>query len=412
MRIFAKAKINCMHDKVYIAGIGAISAIGQNVAETLESLKTSKHGVGPLEYIDTIYKDKIPFAEVKKTNDELKAQLGIPAEKVITRTSLFGMIAAGEAVKNSGLDLSNYRCGIVSATSVGGMDLSERFYDEFYADNSAGNIEGIKGHDCADSTEHIADYLGIKDYLATISTACSSSANSIMFGSRLIKNDIVDVVVAGGTDSLTRFTLNGFNTLMILDKNHCKPFDANRAGLNLGEGAGFVVLVSEKILKDLIKKPLAEVKGYGNANDAYHQTASSPEGQGAFLAMTKALEVSGLQPCDIDYINVHGTGTGNNDLSEGVAMKRIFGDHIPLFSSTKPFTGHTLGAAGGVEAVISVLAIQNKLIFPNLNFLEPMPELGISPVTKLTEPCRVENVLSNSFGFGGNNSTLIISAVK
>jgi len=401
-----------MHDKIYIAGIGIISAIGQNVAETLESLKTSKHGVGPIEYIDTIYKDKIPFAEVKKSNDDLKTQLGIDNEKFITRTSLFGMIAAGEAVRNSGLDLSKYRCGIVSATSVGGMDLSERFYDEFYADNSAGNIEGIKGHDCADSTEHIADYLGIKDYLATISTACSSSANSIMFGSRLIKNDVVDVVVAGGTDSLTRFTLNGFNTLMILDKNHCKPFDANRAGLNLGEGAGFVVLVSEKILKELDKKPLAEVKGYGNANDAYHQTASSPEGQGAFLAMTKALEVSGLQPGDIDYINVHGTGTGNNDLSEGVAMKRIFGENIPLFSSTKPFTGHTLGAAGGVEAVMSVLAIQNKLIFPNLNFSEPMPELGISPVTKLVENCNVENVLSNSFGFGGNNSTLIISAVK
>jgi len=412
MRIFAKAKKNCMHDKVYIAGIGAISAIGQDVAETLESLKTSKHGVGPLEYIDTIYKDKIPFAEVKKTNDELKAQLGIPTEKVITRTSLFGMIAASEAVKNSGLNLSNYRCGIVSATSVGGMDLSERFYNEFFADNAAGNKDYVKGHDCADSTEHMANLLGIKDYLATISTACSSSANSIMFGCRLIKNDVVDVVVAGGTDSLTRFTLNGFSTLMILDKNHCKPFDANRAGLNLGEGAGFVVLVSDKILKDLNKKPFAEVKGYGNANDAYHQTASSPEGQGAFLAMTKALEVSGLQPGDIDYINVHGTGTGNNDLSEGVAMKRIFGDNIPLFSSTKPFTGHTLGAAGGVEAVISVLAIQNKLIFPNLNFSEPIPELGISPVTRLTEQGKVENVLSNSFGFGGNNSTLIISAVK
>jgi len=399
-----------MHEKVYIGGIGMISAIGQHVGETLESLKASKHGVGPLSYIQTIYKDTIPFAEVKKSNDELKALLGISPEKAVTRTSLFGMIAAKEAVENSGIDISKYRCGIVSATSVGGMDLSERFYNDFYADNDAGDIDGIRGHDCADSTEHIADFLGIKDYMATISTACSSSANSIMFGSRLIKNNIVDVVVAGGADSLTRFTLNGFNTLMILDKNHCQPFDANRAGLNLGEGAGFVVLISEKIIRELNIKPLAEVKGYGNANDAFHQTASSPEGQGAFLAMSKALAMSGLQPEDIDYINVHGTGTGNNDLSEGMAMKRIFGENIPLFSSTKPFTGHTLGAAGGVEAVLSVLAIQNKLIYPSLNFSEPILELGMSPVTAIIENAKVENVLSNSFGFGGNNSTLIISS--
>jgi len=401
-----------MYDKVFIAGIGAISAVGLNADETLYSLKTSKHGVGQVDFIDTIYKGKIPFAEIKKSNQELKEILGIEPDKVITRTSLFGMIAAREAVKNAGVELKKWRCGLVSATSVGGMDLSERFYDEFYADNNSGDINGIRGHDCANSTEHIASSLGIKDYLATISTACSSSANAIMFGSRLIKNNVVDVVVAGGTDSLTRFTLNGFNTLMILDKNHCRPFDATRAGLNLGEGAGYLVLVSEKVLNDLENKPLAEVKGFGNANDAYHQTASSPEGQGAFLAMSKALTMSGLQPHEIDYINVHGTGTGNNDLSEGVAMKRIFGENIPLFSSTKPFTGHTLGAAGGLEAVISVLAIQHKMIFPNLNFAEPIPELGFSPVVRLIENCKVDHVLSNSFGFGGNNSTLVISAVK
>lgn len=399
-----------MYDKVYIAGTGIISAIGQNIQETIVSLKTSRHGVAPLTYLETLHKDKIPFAEVKKSNNELKVMLGIDVEKIITRTSLFGMIAAAEALKNSGIDIAKFRCGIVSATSVGGMDLSERFYDEFYADNTSGNIEGIKGHDCADSTEHIADYLGIKHYMATISTACSSSANSIMFGSRLIKNNILDVVLAGGADSLTRFTLNGFNTLMILDHNHCKPFDANRVGLNLGEGSGFVVLVSEKVLNGLNKNPLVEVKGYGNANDAFHQTASSPDGQGAFLAMSKAIAMSGLQPGEIDYINVHGTGTGNNDLTEGIALKRIFGENIPMFSSTKPFTGHTLGAAGGVEAVLSVIAIQNKLIFPNLNFTEPIPELNISPVTKLIENIKVENVLSNSFGFGGNNSTLILSA--
>ena len=328
-----------MNERVLIAGLGMVSAIGLNIEETLQSLKESRHGVGPITLLETTLKNVIPAAEIKKTNTELKQMLGLPADDNITRTSLFGMLAAREALLNSGIDITKYRCGIVSATSVGGMDLSEHFYDDFNADNSKGDLQKVKGHDCADSTERIANLLGIKDYMATISTACSSSANSIMFGSRLIKNDIVDVVLAGGTDSLTRFTINGFNTLMILDKEHCKPFDAKRVGLNMGEGSGFVVLVSERVLKESGAKALAEVKGYGNANDAYHQTASSPEGQGAYLAMTTALNMSGLQPDEIDYINVHGTGTGNNDLSEGIAMQRIFGDKVPLFSSTKPFTG-------------------------------------------------------------------------
>jgi len=400
-----------MNDRVYIAGLGMVSAIGLTVNDCLDSLKASRHGVGPVTLLETTLKSQIPAAEIKKTNEELKQMLGLPGNESITRTSLFGMMAAREAMMHSKIDFGEYRCGIVSATSVGGMDLSEHFYDDFHADHTSGNLQKVKGHDCADSTEHIANFLRIKDYLATISTACSSSANSIMFGSRLIKNNIVDIVVAGGTDSLTRFTINGFNTLMILDKEHCKPFDAKRVGLNMGEGAGFVVLVSDKVMNECGNKALAEVKGYGNANDAYHQTASSPEGQGAYLAMTAAIEMSRLNPGDIDYINAHGTGTNNNDLSEGIAMQRIFRDKVPLFSSTKPFTGHTLGAAGGIEAVLSVLSIQHKLVYPNLNFTERIPELDISPVTTLMENVNVRNVLSNSFGFGGNNSTLILSAV-
>ncbi|MCK9612167.1 MAG: beta-ketoacyl-[acyl-carrier-protein] synthase family protein [Bacteroidales bacterium] len=398
-------------EKVYIKGMGMISAIGFNVQEALHSLRELKYGVGPITHLDTVYKGTIPVAEVKKTNEELKNFLCIDTDTVISRTCLLGMCAASEAVNSAGIDTGKFRCGIVSATSVGGMDLSEIFYDEFYNDHSKGDNRYVKSHDCADSTMRIALFLGIKDFQATISTACSSSANAIMYASRLIKNNILDIAIAGGTDSLTRFTVNGFNTLMILDKNHCRPFDAGRAGLNIGEGAGYVVLVSEKVLNETQKEAFAEVKGYGNANDAYHQTASSPDGQGAFLAMSKAMSMSGLQPYEIDYINVHGTGTGNNDLSEGIAMKRIFGDHVPLFSSTKPFTGHTLGAAGGIEAIISILAIKNKLVFPNLNFKEPIPELNISPVTRLTENVKVTNVLSNSFGFGGNNSSLILSEV-
>jgi 3-oxoacyl-[acyl-carrier-protein] synthase-1 len=270
----------------------------------------------------------------------------------------------------------------------------------------------IVNHDCGDSTERIADFLGITGFMTTISTACSSSANSIMFGAQLIKAGFIDRVIAGGTDSVTRFTLNGFNTLMILDKNGCKPFDENRAGLTLGEGAAYVVLESEEIVTSRNKKTLAELAGYGNANDAYHQTASSPEGIGAFLAMEKALKFAGLSPGTIDYINVHGTGTQNNDLSEGIALQKIFGEKMPEFSSTKSYTGHTLGAAGAVEAVISILSINNGILFPNLRFETPMKELNIKPLTKVRKGVEVRNILSNSFGFGGNNSTLILSKIK
>ena len=197
---------------------------------------------------------------------------------------------------------------------------------------------------------------------------------------------------------------------MIFDKNECRPFDAERNGLNLGEGAGYLVLESEKSVKESGKKVLGELKGYANANDAYHQTASSPDGNGAYLAMQQALELGGLQANEIDYINVHGTATLNNDLSEGIAMKRIFGDVVPMFSSTKSFTGHTLGAAGGIEAVFSILALQHQIIFPNLRFKTAIEELNLTPVTTFLENASVKNILSNSFGFGGNNSTLIFSA--
>jgi 3-oxoacyl-[acyl-carrier-protein] synthase-1 len=177
----------------------------------------------------------------------------------------------------------------------------------------------------------------------------------------------------------------------------------------LGEGAGFVVLESEELLMKTGKVPLCRLSGYANTNDAFHQTTSSPNGEGAYLTMEKAIIRAGIKVSDIDYINLHGTGTDNNDLSEGMALIRLFGNNIPPFSSTKSYIGHTLGAAGGIEAVFSVLSITEKLIFPNLFFREPIEELGFSPVKDLISDARVQNVLSNSFGFGGNNTSLIFS---
>ena len=198
---------------------------------------------------------------------------------------------------------------------------------------------------------------------------------------------------------------------MILDRQHCRPFDTSRKGLNLGEGAAYLVLESEDKVQRSGKKPIAELSGYGNTNDAFHQTASSPEGTGAFLAMDIAIKKAQLAPSAINYINTHGTATENNDLSEGLAMEKIFGDQVPPFSSTKPYTGHTLAAAGSIEAVYGLMALQKSVIFPNLNFSQKMDELTIMPEKELVENVALKNVLSNSFGFGGNSSSLVFSSL-
>lgn len=399
-----------MNQPVFVAGTGIISAIGDNVAQNLAALQNGHAGMGSMLQLQSVHKNRLPVAEVKLSNDELAKLGGLSNLK--SRTALLSLIAAKEALANAGIeDLQSLRCGFISANSVGGMDKTENFFSDYIANNNKGRLRNVINHECGSVTELVADALGIKDYISTISTACSSSANSIFFAARLIRNNIIDVAVAGGTDSLTKFTLNGFNTLMIVDEQFCQPFDENRRGLNLGEGAGYVVLVSEKVASTLKNKPNIILSGYCNANDAYHQTASSPDGTGSFLAMSGALKKSGLQPADIDYINLHGTGTQNNDIAEGTAIKRLFNGRYPKMSSTKTFTGHTLGASGGIEAVFSVMALQHGVVFPNLRLQTPMHELPFVPEKEFIKDSKVNHVLSNSFGFGGNCSSLIFSKV-
>ncbi|GAB3923751.1 beta-ketoacyl-[acyl-carrier-protein] synthase family protein [Mucilaginibacter myungsuensis] len=399
-----------MSAPVYIAGLGVISAIGNNVADHLVAFKNEQAGMGDITLFDSIHKGNLPVAEVKLSNTELRDLTGMPPET--SRTTLLSLVAAKEAIADAAIpDLKNLRTGFVSANTVGGMDRSEDFFIDFLADNNKGKLKNVYDHECGSITEAVAVELGLTDLMTTISTACSSSANAIFYGARLIRNGLADVIVAGGADSLTKFTLNGFNTLMILDKEFCKPFDQNREGLNLGEGAGYVVLVSDAVVATLNKEPYCLLSGYQNSNDAYHQTASSPDGTGSYMAMQGALKRAGLQTSDIDYINVHGTGTPNNDGAEGTAIKRLFGPEYPPLSSTKSFTGHTLGGSGGVEAVFSALAIKNKIICPNLRFQTQMEDLPFAPVTKYLEGQQVNHVMSNSFGFGGNCTSLIFSKI-
>jgi len=396
-----------MSKGVAITGMGIISAIGNNVAENYASLIAGKKGISKISQIETIHKDEIMVGEIPDTNPVLEQKLGF-TENQVSRTVLIGCIAAEEAIAHAGItDINDAETGLISGTTVGGMDKSEQyFYDYLEKPEVRQHITGLHA---GDSSKKIAQYLGLKEsFVTTISTACSSAANAIMMGARMIKSGQLERVIVGGTDSLSKFTINGFKTLLILSDTYSAPFDDDRKGLNLGEAAAYLVLESEELVQKTGKKVLGYVKGYGNANDAYHQTASSEHGDGAVLAMEKALKVAKIPATAIDYVNAHGTATPNNDLSEGRALIRLFNGKVPEFSSTKASTGHTLAAAGGVEAVYSVLALQNDTIFPNLNYKTPMKEFELDPITEVTKkPLR--NVLSNSFGFGGNCSTLIFS---
>ncbi|MCF6306414.1 MAG: beta-ketoacyl-[acyl-carrier-protein] synthase family protein [Flavobacteriaceae bacterium] len=392
---------------IAITGMGIISSIGNTVEENYKSLTNITPGISEIENIKTNHKSHIKVGEVKMSNHNLAVCLKLPKNHNYSRTALFGEIAAKQAVKNAKIkDINSCRTGLISATSVGGMDLTEKyFYSQF---QETKNRRFITSHSAGDSSTKIANSLGITDFVSTISTACSSAANAIMLGARMIKAGKLDRVIVGGSDCMSKFTINGFKTLMILSETNCRPFDANRTGLNLGEAAAFLVLESDECVKKENKKVLAYVSGYANANDAFHQTASSKNGEGATLAMKKALKVANLSFKEIDYINAHGTATENNDASESAAICSVFGKNIPSISSTKAFTGHTLAAAAAIEAVYSVLALQNNMVFPNLNFETPIAETNIIPETKLVQK-ELNHVLSNSFGFGGNCSTLIFS---
>lgn len=400
-----------MAERVFITGIGMITAIGDDVAENLRNLRAQQSGLGYTRQLQTIYKEVLPVAEVKHTTPELREMAGVAGDEGYTRTALLGLIAMQEALRAAGIsNLQDETTSFINASTVGGMCDTENVYFDIADPAKTGDfIRFIDTLDCADCTQRIADIVGIEGYITTISTACSSSANALMYGARLIRSGLARRVICGGTEALTRFTLNGFNSLKNIDKRPCMPFDNDRNGLNLGEGAAYLVLESESLAKERNAPVMAVLSGYANTNEAFHPTAPSPEGDGAYAAMKGAMEMGGCVPADIQYVNVHGTATISNDVAEGMALQRLFGEQVPPFSSTKPFTGHTLAAAGGIEAIYSVLAIQHQLIFPNLHFKEQMEELYITPAATLLEDYPVRHVLSNSFGFGGSNASLLIS---
>ncbi len=393
--------------RVYVTGMGVISAIGNNLEENLDSLRSGNSGIRAAEFLESKYKDTFKFGEVNRSNDFFAEHFNIQDKSGVTRTEYLARTAFEEAVNHSCLsteELSNFETGFISASTVGGMSETEHLYSD--ANQKDVGSEFLCSYRSGAHTLRMAKHYKIKGYTDTINTACSSSANAIMLGVRLIKSGKMKRMIVGGTESLAKYAVNGFNALQILSKEATTPFDKDRIGLSLGEGAAYIVLESEELCKE--KERFAEVSGYGNANDAYHPSSMSPEATGVVGAISQALETANLKPDEIDHINTHGTGTQNNDYTELLGFTKIFND-VPPFVSTKSYTGHTLGAAGALEAVFSILCIQNNELYPSLQFKSTMDEFDLSPLTEYKKGINVNHVLSNSFGFGGNCSSLIIS---
>lgn len=383
---------------IAITGAGAVCAIGLDTAEIARALAEGRSGIvqRQLPHLPELH-----FGEVALSNAELAARLGLGEHGPRSRTALLALMAVKEAVASN----DNADMAVLSACTVGGMDISETLYDDWRKERLEDARMALE-HPVHAHTEAIARAIGSRAFTTTLSTACSSSANAIALGARLLQLGRAKRVLAGGADALCRFTIEGFRSLSAMDASACKPFSPERKGMNLGEGAAYLVLERLDDAQREGRTPLAILGGWSNRNDAHHATATSPEGRGPFLAMSDAIERAGLLPADIEHINAHGTATDNNDDTELRAMERLFAQ-VPPFTSTKALTGHTLAAAGALEAVIAIQCLRLGLIPSAHTNTAVMPGHSAMPLAA-SQHRPLRNVLSNSFGFGGNCSSLLL----
>lgn len=391
---------------IAVTGIGVISAIGDNASECLDALLTCHTGIGATRYLDTSRRE-FKAGEIKHDNTELRRMSALSEELPPLRTAMPAIIAAREAIKMAGLshkDLAG--AAFVNGTTVGGMDYTETLYP---------SEECLKYNSCGTITSIIAGHIGAGGPTATLSTACSSGANAITYAADSLRAGECVFAIAGGTESLSRFHFNGFNSLMIMSREACRPFSADRCGINLGEGAAYLVLETLGHAMARGAAPLALLCGEGNACDAFHPTATSDEGLGPKLSMLKAIEdtalrIPGFNAADISYVSTHGTGTPNNDLTELRAMREVFGANIPPYSSTKSLTAHPTSASAALQAVFAVLSFLHGFL-PGQGFDgEPIEDFP-APLPKTVKACP-EYILCNSFGFGGNDTSLIFRRYK
>ncbi len=389
---------------VAITGIGCLSASGKSLNENMKALFAGKGNSKIPSGFSSSHPVHYPVFEL---------QFDIPGisnddKTFFSKTSQLGLAAAHEAFKDADLNpeiMRSLRMGVCMGTTVGSTMNDEAFYRDF-RDNLNPDMSAIRKYLNSNPSSAIFGKYSLTGPCQTIVNACSSGTDAIGIGASWIRAGICDIVIAGGADELSRISYNGFISLMITSENPCRPFDRNRKGLNLGEGGAVLVLESENSIKRRKKKPRAYVLGYGSACDGYHLTAPHPEGKGLIRALKDAFDDSGKKADDIGFINAHGTATPENDRTEAKVLKEKL--HGIPFLSTKGYTGHTLGAAGAIEAAYTVACLEAGMIPSNAGFSETDPDLEVSPVMENTEITK-KTALSESLAFGGQNSVLILS---
>ncbi|MBZ0135191.1 MAG: beta-ketoacyl-[acyl-carrier-protein] synthase family protein [Planctomycetes bacterium] len=399
--------------QIAITGAGVIGAFGRGMDTLDRALRVAREGVGRL----TLWQSELADFPVGQYHGDLDADLSdVPGltpriRKRLSRSDALALVASAEAVKQAKLS-PDVLIGAHMGQSVCGTLTSELLYVEARRRAKAGestrlNLSGALVHEGANTLDRMADVFKLRGPTMSYMTACSSAANAIGLAVDVLRNGRAEVMLAGGADSLSRIAFNGFCSLKVVSPDGPRPFDRDRQGMMVGEGAGILVLETLDHARTRGAEVLALLTGYGHSCDAYHLTAPHPEGKGAIVAMREALSMAGLQPGDVGYINAHGTATRDNDSTEARAISEVFGN-VPV-SSTKRFTGHTLAAAGGIEAVISLWALRHKTLPVNLGLRSPLEDAALDLVTEARSAPGLKHVLSNSFGFGGNNAALLFS---
>ncbi len=394
-------RVTVNNSGIKITGIGCICSAGSNVGECMQSMYAGKRNPVTNSRIKTNLKTRFPVFEI---SSRIIEELEQPEDS--TLTNIFLLKAVKEALEQAGLSTSyinSKKIGVCIGTTVGCTLNNEKFYRE-YKNGDKPDIQTVKKYLNNNPAKFISKRYNLTGPVTTLSNACSSGTDAIGLAKLWVENGLCDIAIAGGTDELSRIPYLGFSSMQITSKKPCRPFDKNRDGLNLGEGAGIIIFESDKTYRLRDAVPLAEVIGYGCFSDAYHPTAPHPEGKGLKKAISSALR--NLDASKIGFVNAHGTSTPNNDETEGKVISEIYSKDIPVVS-TKAYTGHTLGASGGIEAVFTVQSLIDQNLMSTAGFSEPDENCRITPTTENIS-INTQYAISHSLAFGGSNSALLI----
>ena len=408
-KISTEDKISVMHDKVVVTGMGVVTPIGTGTDDFWKNLVNGVNGVRQIKSFNT--EDFRTHVGAEADSFDENTDLGNNYAEC-GRASKMAITAAMEALKQAGIDndlLSSKRIAICIGTTMGEMQVLEKSIIH-YLETKKMDTKLPSGYPCNVISNNIAKFFGIKGYVTAIPSACAAGNYAVGRAFDLIRTGRADIVITGGVDPMSQIAFAGFNKLLACSPYVCSPFDAERKGMIVGEGAGFIVLENLASAASRKAQVLAEIAGYGISNDAFKTTIPHPEGKGGIDSITKALKNSMLSEADVDYICAHGTGTGENDRVETIISKAVFGKRayeIPM-SSLKSMLGHTMGACGTIETIACIRMINEGILAPTINYKTPDPDCDLDYVPNNARKSQIRTVLNNSYAFGGNNASLVI----